>query len=44
MFWIDFGGCDRSSRTTSTTLRPSRPPAALISSAAMATALICLRQ
>lgn len=29
MFWIDFGGCDRSSRTTSTTLRPSRPPAAI---------------
>ena len=35
MFWIDFGGCDRSSRTTSTTLRPSRPPAALMSSMAV---------
>jgi hypothetical protein len=35
MFWMDFGGCDRSSRTTSTSLRPSRPPLALMSSMAV---------
>ena len=34
MFWIDFGGCERSSRTTRVSFRPSTPPAALMSSMA----------
>ena len=34
MFWIDFGGCERSSRTTRVNFRPSTPPAALTSSIA----------
>ena len=34
MFWIDFDGCARSSRTTSSHLRFKIPPAALTSSSA----------
>ena len=34
MFWIDLGGCERSSRTTRVRFRPRTPPAALTSSMA----------
>ena len=34
MFWIDFGGCERSSRITNVNGRPSTPPSALRSSIA----------